>query len=56
MQDYGVKATPNAETTPEIWKLGSSDCSARLAAQFGLPYVFAHHFSGEGTAQAFELY
>lgn len=56
MQDYGVKATPKAETTPEIWLLGSSDYSARLAAQLGLPYVFAHHFSGEGTAQALELY
>ena len=25
------------------------DYSARLAAAPGLPYVFAHHFSGEGT-------
>src|SRR5690606_29007819 len=24
--------------------------------QLGLPYVFAHHFSGEGTAQALGLY
>ncbi len=55
-QDYGVRATPRAETTPEVWLLGSSDYSAQLAAQFGLPYVFAHHFSGEGTARALELY
>ena len=39
-----------------IWLLGSSDYSARLAAEKGMPYVFAHHFSGEGTAEALELY
>jgi luciferase family oxidoreductase group 1 len=30
--------------------------SAHLAAAKGLPYVFAHHFSGKGTAEALELY
>lgn len=55
-RDYEVRATPNATTSTPIWLLGSSDFSARLAAQLGLPYVFAHHFSGEGTAQALELY
>ena len=39
-----------------IWLLGSSDYSARLAAEKGMPYVFAHHFSGSGTAEAIELY
>jgi luciferase family oxidoreductase group 1 len=39
-----------------VWLLGSSDYSARLAAERGLPYVFAHHFSGRGTAAALELY
>ncbi|MCW2802406.1 MAG: luciferase family protein [Propionibacteriaceae bacterium] len=53
---YGLKATPHAESTPEVWLLGSSDFSARLAAAKGLPYVFAHHFSGQGTAEAIELY
>lgn len=55
-QDYTVKATPLAAGAPPIWLLGSSDYSARLAAQLGLPYVFAHHFSGEGTEQALALY
>lgn len=55
-QDYVVKATPRAHSTPQLWLLGSSDYSARLAAKLGLPYVFAHHFSGEGTAQALALY
>ena len=39
-----------------MWLLGSSDHSAHLAARLGLPYVFAHHFSGEGTARALEIY
>jgi alkanesulfonate monooxygenase SsuD/methylene tetrahydromethanopterin reductase-like flavin-dependent oxidoreductase (luciferase family) len=30
--------------------------SAHLAAEKGLPYVFAHHFSGKGTAEALEVY
>ena len=41
---------------PTVWLLGSSDYSARLAASRGLPYVFAHHFAGQGTAEAIELY
>ena len=47
---------PAARSVPTIWLLGSSDYSARLAAEKGLPYVFAHHFSGSGTAEALELY
>ncbi|SDS14021.1 luciferase family oxidoreductase, group 1 [Microlunatus soli] len=55
-QTYELHATPNAVSEPTIWLLGSSDYSARLAAEQGLPYVFAHHFSGEGTAAALQLY
>jgi len=51
-----LKATPAARSVPQIWLLGSSDYSARLAAAKGMPYVFAHHFSGSGTAEALELY
>lgn len=53
---YPLRATPHAVGVPEVWLLGSSDYSARLAAERGLPYVFAHHFSGRGTAEALELY
>lgn len=53
---YPLKATPAARSVPMIWLLGSSDYSARLAAQKGMPYVFAHHFSGSGTAEALALY
>ena len=51
-----LKATPAARSVPQLWLLGSSDYSARLAGEKGLPYVFAHHFSGSGTAEALALY
>lgn len=51
-----LRATPAARSVPQLWLLGSSDYAARLAAERGLPYVFAHHFSGEGTAEALALY
>jgi luciferase family oxidoreductase group 1 len=55
-QVYGLRATPHALSAAELWLLGSSEYSARLAASQGLPYVFAHHFSGEGTAHILSLY
>jgi luciferase family oxidoreductase group 1 len=55
-QNYELRATPNAHSVPDVWLLGSSDYSASLAARLGLPYVFAHHFSGEGTQRALDLY
>ncbi|PRZ42695.1 luciferase family oxidoreductase group 1 [Antricoccus suffuscus] len=54
--DYGLKATPHAVSTPPLWLLGSSAYSAHLAAEKGMPYVFAHHFSGQGTEQALQMY
>jgi luciferase family oxidoreductase group 1 len=53
---HTLNATPHAVSTATVWLLGSSDFSARLAASRGLPYVFAHHFSGRGTAEALALY
>jgi len=53
---HPLNATPHATSVPPVWLLGSSDYSARLAAERGLPYVFAHHFSGQGTADALALY
>ncbi|MCW2848552.1 MAG: luciferase family protein [Marmoricola sp.] len=53
---HPLNATPHATSIPTVWLLGSSDYSARLAAERGLPYVFAHHFSGQGTAEALALY
>jgi luciferase family oxidoreductase group 1 len=55
-RQHMLKATPNATSVPQVWLLGSSDYSARLAAHEGLPYVFAHHFAGQGTSEALALY
>lgn len=54
--EYRLKATPAAVSEPRLWLLGSSMYSAQLAAAKGLPYVFAHHFSGQGTQEALEVY
>lgn len=55
-ENYILKATPAATSEPRLWLLGSSMYSAHLAAAKGLPYVFAHHFSGQGTKEALEVY
>lgn len=44
----GLRAFPETETTPEMWLLGSSDGSARIAAQQGMPYAFAQFFGASG--------
>ncbi|WP_300681385.1 LLM class flavin-dependent oxidoreductase [Nocardioides sp.] len=55
---HALHATPAAASAPELWLLGSSQYAAALAAQKGLPYVFAHHFASQTTetGQALELY
>jgi luciferase family oxidoreductase group 1 len=55
-EQYILKATPVATSEPTLWLLGSSMYSAQLAAAKGLPYVFAHHFAGQGTEEALALY
>ncbi|GHH32504.1 LLM class flavin-dependent oxidoreductase [Streptomyces candidus] len=42
--------------TPQVWLLGSSGFSARLAGTLGLPFAFAHHFSARNTIPALDLY
>jgi luciferase family oxidoreductase group 1 len=52
-----VIAVPGLGDSPELWLLGSSDFSARLAGLMGLPFAFAHHFAGgPNTRTAFEVY
>ncbi|MCC2315103.1 LLM class flavin-dependent oxidoreductase [Cellulomonas xiejunii] len=53
---YPLRATPRAVSAPQLWLLGSSSYSAQLAGRLGLPYVFAHHFAGQGTNEAVALY
>ena len=54
--EYQLRSTPAATSSPDVWLLGSSDYSATLAASLGLPYVFAHHFAGAGAERALEIY
>lgn len=49
-------AVPGLGDAPEIWLLGSSGFSAQLAGLLGLPFAFAHHFSGDNTEAALDLY
>ena len=42
--------------SPDIWLLGSSDYSAHLAGQLGLPFSFAHHFAAGNTLAAVQTY
>ena len=51
-----LKATPAASGYPEIWLLGSSDYSARLAAKLGLRYSYAGHFGQLDPAAVIALY
>ena len=52
----GIVAAPAGESSPDVWLLGSSGYSAQLAGLLGLPFAFAHHFSGENTVPALALY
>jgi luciferase family oxidoreductase group 1 len=52
----GITAVPAEGNVPEVWLLGSSGYSAELAGLLGLPFAFAHHFSGQHTLPALELY
>jgi luciferase family oxidoreductase group 1 len=51
-----ITASPGRGDMPAIWLLGSSGFSAQLAGILGLPFSFAHHFSGQHTVAALALY
>ena len=51
-----ITATPGLGYRPEIWMLGSSYYGAHAAGLLGLPYSFAHHFSGANTMEAVRTY
>src|SRR6188474_951019 len=52
----GVHAVPGEGLNVPIWLLGSSDFSARLAAELGLPFAFASHFAPDYLHEALALY
>ncbi|CAH0117681.1 Limonene 1,2-monooxygenase [Paenibacillus sp. CECT 9249] len=49
-------AVPSIPTAPEIWLLGSSGESARIAAQLGTSYAFAEFFGTPGGQEATKYY
>lgn len=51
-----LQATPVRGYAPDIWLLGSSDWSARLAGALGLPFGYAHHFGTGYTDVAVRAY
>ena len=52
----GIHASPLGPTVPEPWVLGSSLESASLAAEFGLPFSFAHFINEAWAGEAITLY
>lgn len=52
----GLKASPSIETVPELWMLGSSGESARLAAIIGASFAFAQFFGTPGGVEATRHY
>lgn len=51
-----VAAMPTDVRLPPIWLLGSSGYSARLAAQVGMGFAFAHHFATHPVEDAMLTY
>jgi luciferase family oxidoreductase group 1 len=52
----GIKAVPGHGLHVPLWILGSSLFGAQLAAQLGLPYLFASHFAPDALDQALAVY
>jgi luciferase family oxidoreductase group 1 len=51
-----IRLSPDMPGAPEVWLLGSSPWSAEAAAQFGLPYAFAHFIGPAETVAAVDHY
>ena len=51
-----LRAVPGAGLSVPLYLLGSSDFSAQLAAELGLPFAFASHFAPEYLHVALKLY
>lgn len=52
----GLHAAPAIPKAPEVWLLGSSYESARIAAQLGTSYAFAQFFGSPGGETAMKHY
>jgi len=47
-----IKVSPEMPGAPDVWLPDRSGWSAEVAAQFGLPYAFAHFIGPEQTVAA----
>ena len=54
--DQRVRAVPGSGLNVPLYLLGSSDFSARLGAELGLPFAFASHFAPDYLHAALDLY
>ncbi|MEO7033672.1 MAG: LLM class flavin-dependent oxidoreductase [Polyangiaceae bacterium] len=51
-----IRAMPDDVSLPPIWLLGSSDYSANVAAELGLGFAFAGHFSPDAPERPMRVY
>ncbi len=51
-----VVAVPDGVTAPDVWILGTSADSARMAARLGLRYAFGSFIDPTNMAEAFRIY
>ncbi|MFB9069041.1 LLM class flavin-dependent oxidoreductase [Pseudofulvimonas gallinarii] len=54
--NQAVRAIPGEGVEVDVWLLGSSLFSARLAARLGLPFAFASHFAPDALGAALRVY
>ena len=52
----GIHAVPAGTTIPDLWMLGSSTDGAMYAAQYGMPFCFAHFINQDAGAAPLDLY
>jgi luciferase family oxidoreductase group 1 len=55
-ESRGVRVSVAEDYPPQIWLLASSESSAALAAELGLPLSFAHHIRPANTEAALAVY
>ncbi|MBA01175.1 MAG: LLM class flavin-dependent oxidoreductase [Chloroflexi bacterium] len=53
---HGIRAQPIGETSPQVWILGSSLESAKIAAECGLAFCYAHFINPVLGKQAIQVY
>lgn len=56
VKGQALQAIPGAGLSVPLYLLGSSDFSARLAAELGLPFAFASHFAPDYLQTALQIY